>query len=232
MPPAPRLEARRLARGLQANSQLPLRMISVAPGILVPEEDEISTTNRLDRPGFGLLAAVALFALSRPAFALSAVDSLNPLYAALPVPRIEAVDGWERIRSAETPLSRVHGLFTGFSAGGESAGTVVHVSVPGYGGEIGLLVVFDPEGTLLRVKVVAHNETQCHVGGLVDGSFQRQFEGLRLSEKLRLLVGLKGEKAGDVDAMSGGTVTSRAIVDGVAEARVALFLARAAGLLG
>ncbi|MEW6548312.1 MAG: FMN-binding protein [Spirochaetota bacterium] len=163
--------------------------------------------------------------------ASSSVDSLNPLFAALPAARFVALDGWEAIRSAEIPLALTSGIFTGLSADGKVEGHVVHVVTPGYGGDIALLVSFDKEGSVLKVSVIRHNETQCHIKGLTDGSFLSQFPGIGLMTKIRLMVGKKKEGHGDIDAMSGGTVTSRALTEGIAEARIAFYKARSAGLL-
>ncbi len=179
----------------------------------------------------GWLPALLLIAFPTPHLAGESVDSLNPLFAALPAARFVAVDGWERIRDPAIPLSRVSGLFLGIAADGSVAGSVVHVLSPGYGGDIALLAAFDPKGTLLRVNVVRHAETRCHVEALEDGSFLRRFEGLAPGDRIRLVVGAPGGAKGDIDAMSGGTVTSKAVSEGVAEARIAWFLADDARML-
>ncbi|MDP2815417.1 MAG: FMN-binding protein [Rectinemataceae bacterium] len=163
--------------------------------------------------------------------ASEAVNALNPLFGALPAARFVPIEGWEKIRTAEFPLTKISGIFIGESSSGEKEGVVIHVITPGYGGDIALLVSFDMEGKLLRVPIIKHDETQCHVPGLKDGSFLGQFLGLGLTDKIRLMVGKSKEKVGDIDAMSGGTVTSRALADGIAEARIGFYLARSAGLL-
>ncbi len=179
------------------------------------------------------LATLALIGVILPlgAGASESVDSLNPLFAALPAARFVALDGWETIRTAEIPLAKTSGIFKGISAKGEAEGFIVHVITPGYGGDIALLVSFDKEGTILKVPVIRHSETQCHVPGLNDGSFLAQFPGIGLLTKIRLMVAKKKENHGDIDAMSGGTVTSRALTEGIAEARIAFYRARSAGLL-
>jgi len=156
---------------------------------------------------------------------------LNPLFAALPAAHFVALDGWEAIRTAEIPLAKISGIFKGTSAEGKVEGFIVHVITPGYGGDIALLVSFDREGNILKVPVIRHSETQCHVPGLNDGSFLAQFPGIGLLTKIRLMVAKKKGNHGDIDAMSGGTITSRALTDGIAEARIAFYRARSAGLL-
>jgi hypothetical protein len=159
------------------------------------------------------------------------INALNPLFGALPAARFISLEGWERIRTADFPLAKISGIFLGESSDGKKEGVVIHVITPGYGGDIALLVSFDMEGRLLRVPIIKHDETQCHVPGLKDGSFLGQFLGLGLADKIRLMVGRSKERIGDIDAMSGGTVTSRALADGIAEARIGFYLARSAGLL-
>lgn len=162
---------------------------------------------------------------------MESVDSLNPLFAALPAARFVSLEGWEAIRSDDIPLAKTSGIFTGISNEGKVEGYIVHVVTPGYGGDIALLISFDREGTILKVSVIRHNETQCHVPGLNDGSFLSQFPGIGLFTKIRLMVAKKKENHGDIDAISGGTVTSRALSEGIAEARIAFYRARSAGLL-
>ncbi len=176
-------------------------------------------------------ALIGLLLLAVPLGALESVDDLNPLYQALPARRFEPVAGWEQVRTPELPLSRVTGMFVGRAADGGLVGTVAHLVTTGYGGPIGLLVAFDPAGTVQRVLILRHDETQCHVPGLTSGAMLAQFVGVRLLQKLRLLVGLKSDEPGDIEAMSGGTVSSRAITDAVAEARIAFYLVRSKGLL-
>ena len=180
---------------------------------------------------FGLLLILFTLLLAAPLGAGESVDDLNPLYQALPAARFEPLAGWERIRTPEQPLSRMTGMFTGRSAEGAMIGVVAHLVTPGWGGPMGLLVSFDPAGTVLRVSVLQHNETQCHVPGLGTGAMLTRFIGIELAQKIRLLVGLQKEKPGDVEAVSGGTVSSRAITEAVAEARIAFHLVRSSGLL-
>lgn len=175
--------------------------------------------------------AAALVILAAPLGAAESVADLNPIYQALPARRFEAVSGWEQVRTPEHPLSRTSGMFIGRSAEGGLVGVVAHLVAAGYGGPIGMLVAFDPAGTVLRVLILRHNETQCHVPGLTTGTLLARFIGIGLAQKLRLLIGLKSEQPGDIEAMSGGTVTSRAITEAIAEARIAFYLVRSRGLL-
>ncbi|MFZ2913522.1 MAG: FMN-binding protein [Rectinemataceae bacterium] len=177
-----------------------------------------------------MAVAILIAVVTGMAGASESIDDLNPLFKALPANRFAVFEDWEKIRSPDFPLSRVTGIFIGLSTDGAPQGIVVHAVTEGYGGKMALLVAFDMKGRILNVPVVNHNETQCHVKGMIDGSFGGQFVGLDIVDKVRLMVGKKGEAKGDIDAMSGGTVTSRAFTEAVAESRIAFFLATLHGL--
>ena len=170
-----------------------------------------------------LLAALVLSgAAVRVAAAAESVDSLNPLFQALPAAKFVPVD-WERLKAPDQPLSRVRGVFLGRSDQGAWLGSVIHLSSPGYGGPIEILAAFDPAGSILRVIVFRHQETDCHVKGMTNGTFLQQFVGVSLVDQLKLLVGLARQQSGDIQAMTGGTITSRAVTEAVAEARVVFY---------
>ncbi len=179
----------------------------------------------------GVALAAFLIIRTIPIEAVESVEDLNPLGQALAARRFLPVEGWDQARSLEHPLPRTQGMFLGLSDDGGLAGAVVHLVGVGYGGPIGLLVAFDPAGTILRVLILKDNETECHVLGLSSGSWLRQFIGVQLAQKIRLLVGMNAAGRGDIDAMSGGTVSSRAITEAIAEARLGLYLVRSRGLL-
>lgn len=166
-------------------------------------------------------AALALLAFGQRMQAAEGPDSLNPLFEALPASHFTEVADWERIRESSRPFSRTKGVFAGTSSEGKPVGTVLHMVSPGYGGPVQLLVAFNPDGQIIKVDVFRHQETDCHIQAMKKGGFLTQFEGISLREKLRLLIGMRASEPGDVQAMTGGTVTSKAVFDSVAEARVA-----------
>ncbi len=84
--------------------------------------------------------------------------------------------------------------------------------VQGYGGPIDLLVCVDPEGTIRRVLLLEHRETPAYLEG--GEGFFRSLEGRSILEPIGLRVGGRGEgpPGQAVDAITGATVTSRAVV--------------------
>lgn len=104
---------------------------------------------------------------------------------------------------------------------GELVGHAVQTStMRGFSGEIRMMVGFTPDGKVYNIKVLDHAETP-GFGDIIaedDNPLFRNFEGRRPSQ-MRLAVTKDG---GDVDALTGATITSRAYVDAVARAYNAL----------
>ncbi|MFO7656867.1 MAG: RnfABCDGE type electron transport complex subunit G [Bacteroidales bacterium] len=100
-------------------------------------------------------------------------------------------------------------------------GVAVETSAPGYGGDIRLLIGFMPDGSIREVAVLEHKET----AGLGDkilkskSDFPLQFEG-KNPESFKL--GVRKDGAGDVDAISASTITTRAYCKAIQKAYDAL----------
>ena len=86
-------------------------------------------------------------------------------------------------------------------------GIVVTSTGKGYGGTITVMTAFTPEGTIKQIKVTEQAETK-GIGSKVagDASFWTRYEGL---EAKPLVLGQ------DVDALSGATVSSKALTAAV-----------------
>ncbi len=94
---------------------------------------------------------------------------------------------------------------------GEVTGLAVEVAGRGgYSGDIVIMIGLDPRNSrVLGVEIVSHSETP-GVGAKVElGSFRQQWTGLTLDEP----VALTGD-GGGLDAITGATFSSRAMVDG------------------
>ena len=92
-------------------------------------------------------------------------------------------------------------------------GWAVHLSTNGFGGAVEMMVGIDKTGNVLGISIIAHSETPSLGAvaadkGAAGTAFRSQFAGLSGT----LAVSKDG---GTVDAISGATITSRAIVDGV-----------------
>ncbi len=115
---------------------------------------------------------------------------------------------------------------------GRVTGIALEAVAPnGYGGKIRLIVGVAPDGRVLGVRVVAHNETP-GLGDFIEigkSGWTRNFDG-------RQLAGNAGawrvkKDGGTFDAVAGATITSRAMVEAVRRA-LEYFAANRNALLG
>ena len=101
----------------------------------------------------------------------------------------------------------VHGVLV------SDSGYAVEVSVNGFGGTISMMVGVDRAGKILGVSVISHTETPSL--GAVAGENTAKGQAFR-----NQYIGLTGQLAvtkdgGSVDTISGATITSKAITEGV-----------------
>ncbi len=96
------------------------------------------------------------------------------------------------------------GISEGKDGSGNITGYVINVGEKGYGGEIRILVGITNEGTVSGVSVISHSETPGLGANAAKPSFLRQFVGVN-----------KAELNGNIDALSGATVSSKAVTNAV-----------------
>lgn len=87
-------------------------------------------------------------------------------------------------------------------------GYIVRVSKNGFGGAIDMMVGIGLDGTVTGISVISHAETASLGANCTREDFRSQFVGANDA----LAVSKDG---GTIDALTGATVTSRAVVDGV-----------------
>ena len=102
--------------------------------------------------------------------------------------------------------AEMEGVIAAYRAG--EAGYVVRVSVNGFGGAIDMMVGVDNGGAVTGVSIISHAETASLGANCTREDFRSQF------------VGGSGDFAvskdgGQIDALTGATVTSRAVSKGV-----------------
>lgn len=81
----------------------------------------------------------------------------------------------------------------------------------GYGGKIGILVGLEVDRTVRGIRIISHQETPGLGAKITQLDFLDQYAGLSTSE---LAIRRDG---GAVDAITGATISSRAVADGVAQ---------------
>lgn len=107
---------------------------------------------------------------------------------------------------------------------------VAEVAGAGMCGRLRLLVAYDhAAATVLGVGVLEHSETPGLGARIAEGPFLGQFRGLRAPEGVRAGGGRQAE--GGFDAITGATVSSRAVADLVNAGLAAIRRAAAAGEL-
>ena len=107
-----------------------------------------------------------------------------------------------------TPLDAAlpQGVTEAYRAG--DAGYVVRVAPNGFGGAIDLMVGVRADGTVNGVAVIAHSETASLGANCTREEFRAQYVGGAGPFAV-------GQDGGTIEALTGGSVTSRAVTDGV-----------------
>lgn len=81
----------------------------------------------------------------------------------------------------------------------------------GYGGSINILVGMNPDHTLRDMEVLSHTETPGLGSEITEGPFTEQFVGLPVDE-----IALSRD-GGKIDAITGATISSRAVASAIQE---------------
>ena len=89
-----------------------------------------------------------------------------------------------------------------------SEGWIIEVTPSGFGGLIDMLVGVDTHGAVTGVSIVSMSETSGLGANAARESFRSQYEGRSGSVKLK-------KQGGEIDALTGATVTSTAVTGGV-----------------
>ena len=97
---------------------------------------------------------------------------------------------------------------------GEVIGRVYSVESKGYGGVISIAVGIDDSGKTKGVKIVSHSETPGLGSKAKDEPFISQLVGISPKEPLTV-VKVGGSKEEEIDALSGATISSKAVVKAV-----------------
>lgn len=104
-------------------------------------------------------------------------------------------------------------VVSGFRAS-ELVGRDYLVEVTGYGGPIKAIVSVDVEGKVIKATVLEQSETPGLGAKVAAEAFLAQYSGKRLDDK-----GLELKKlGGDIDAVTGATISSKAVLSAVREA--------------
>lgn len=163
------------------------------------------------------LAAAAANEVTEPIIAQQEAQALQRgLSEVLPeAASFEPVSAAELTGAGKAVLSAWWAL----DSGNQPVGVVVEAAPSGYGGPIRMLVGVAQDGTVKTLKILsAANETPGLGAKVTEPAFQGQFSGLRAGIAL-----IKGQApaGNEIQAVTGATISSRAVLDGVNQALAA-----------
>ncbi len=128
----------------------------------------------------------------------------------------EEVDNIDEIKqSLDENADIVQSLDVGYS-GQDLVGYAVKTTPKGYGGEIELLTGISAEGEVTGISVIEQSETAGLGAKSTTSEFQNQFDDLSAEKDVTVVKGEPGNKQDNtVEAISGATITTNAVVKGV-----------------
>lgn len=113
----------------------------------------------------------------------------------------------------ELPLEGDSTYYKG-TANGAETGYVFTTESKGYGGTVQVLTGIDEEGNVTGVAILSHSETPGLGANATKDSFLEQYQQSGPDDGFSVIK--SGEKAaGQIDAITGATITSRAVTDAV-----------------
>lgn len=115
----------------------------------------------------------------------------------------------------------VKAVFEGKDASGKAVGWCVNVVPNGYGGALDMMVGVLEDYTISGVQVVSHSETAGLGAKAQDPAFSSQFAGKKTDLPLSVVKN-GAPKDNEIVAISGATITSSAVKDGVNAATAAV----------
>lgn len=101
--------------------------------------------------------------------------------------------------------------------GSEVAGYAIKVETKGYGGKIEMMVGISNEGKLDGIKILNHSETPGLGAKAPEPAFSDQYKGKAINAPLEVIKGT-ASKDNEIAAITGATITSKAVTKGVNEA--------------
>ena len=130
----------------------------------------------------------------------------------------ETLAGADNFKKLNIPIKSqiVKEVNEGF-VGTALAGYTIKVAPKGYNGAVELVVGISIKGKVEGIKIIAQNETPGLGANSVKPEFSDQFKGKALTPEL-VVVKKPPSKPNEIDAITGATITSKAVTLGVNEA--------------
>jgi electron transport complex protein RnfG len=110
-------------------------------------------------------------------------------------------------------ITKSYTVYDAFDKDGTVAGHVVKATGQGYGDKIELLLGLDPDGkTITGLFILDQKETPGLGNKIVDDAWRNQYVGKSSDSPLVVVKG-KSADENEIDAISGATISSRAVTD-------------------
>ena len=113
----------------------------------------------------------------------------------------------------ETPEELLE-VYIGTNNGEVVGYTVKTGPTSGYSGEVQVLTGISSDGVISGITIIKHNETP-GLGALATGEWNDQFTGKSAAEELVVVKGTAKEGSNEIQAITGSTITSKAVTEGV-----------------
>jgi electron transport complex protein RnfG len=111
-------------------------------------------------------------------------------------------------------------FYQGIEKSGRETGIAFLVKGPGFQGEIKMMVGITQDLSKIQNIYILESVETPGLGGKITGDdFQRQFKGLSIKDKIEIIKGGRGRRSeagsqkASVQAITGATISSRAVVD-------------------
>lgn len=127
-------------------------------------------------------------------------------------PSVHSIENISHDLSPRGDTPDVKQIYRALDARGELLGYGVDVVPTGFGGPLPMHIAFHTDGSVLGIKFGEHKETDGLGSGVAEADFYAQFLGKRPPVTL----------FGDIQAISGATLSSQAVVHGVNQASRAI----------
>jgi len=107
----------------------------------------------------------------------------------------------------------VQEVYIGYDESGSLVGYVFKSTPTGFGGDIVVITGIDTTSTVTGVRIGSHNETPGLGAKAKDAAFYEQYSGLTADESIG--VAKTGKSGNEIQAITGATISSKAVTDGV-----------------
>ena len=120
---------------------------------------------------------------------------------------------FEKIQSSYPKIKSVLNV----TRGGEDFGKIFSVTSNGYGGEMENAIIFDNEGNIVAFRNISNDESPGFGNIISDEKYYTRYDGKSVANSGELVLGSGGGE-NEIEAISGSTVTSKAVISGLNDA--------------